>query len=93
MERAERVVAKLLQMDPNDSSAFVLMANIYAAAERFQDADNYRISLRGLQRQPGLSWCEFNGKVFQFVAHDKLNHVPEYKQQIAKKVYIQLLSH
>jgi len=86
VERAERIVDKLLQLDPNNPSICVLMANIYAAAGQYQDADRYRLAVIGVKRQPGVTWCEFNGRIFQFGAHDKLNHVPEYKEQIMEKV-------
>ena len=62
------------------------MANIYASAGRFQDADTCRILVRDLGKKTGLTWCEFNGKVIEFAAHDTLKHVPEYKEQIKKRV-------
>jgi len=86
VERAERVVQELMKMETDDPSIYVLMANIYAAAGRFEDSDRYRIYLRGLRKTPGLTWCEFDGKMYKFVAHDDLEHVPEHKEQITKKV-------
>jgi hypothetical protein len=51
----------------------VLLANIYAAADKWDDAANVRKMMKdkGLQKQPGRSWIEIKNMVYSFVVGDK----------------------
>ncbi|KAK4766962.1 hypothetical protein SAY86_014713 [Trapa natans] len=57
--RLGRIVAELLLgSEKDDPSVYVLLANIYAAAGQWKEADDVRIQLRrnGAMKQPGCSW-------------------------------------
>ncbi|XP_027344081.1 putative pentatricopeptide repeat-containing protein At3g23330 [Abrus precatorius] len=73
VELAEKVVDKILLVDPENMSAFVLMSNIYSAAQRWKDAAKLRIHMRnkGLKKTPACSWIEVGNKVHTFLAGDK----------------------
>ena len=52
------VAGILLETERNNSSVYVLLANIYAAADQWQEAANIRemINRTGMMKQPGCSW-------------------------------------
>lgn len=73
VELAEKVVDKILLVDPENMGAYVLMSNIYSAAKRWKDAAKLRIHMRskGLKKTPACSWIEIGNKVHTFLAGDK----------------------
>lgn len=73
VELAEKVVDKLLLIDPENMGAYVLMSNIYSAARRWKDAARLRIHMRkkGLKKIPACSWIEVGKEVHTFMAGDK----------------------
>ncbi len=79
VERAERVAARIWTLVPEDAAAYVLLGNIYAAAGRWEDERRVRrlMKERGIQKEPGQSWIEVDGKVHTFLMDDR-NH-PERK--------------
>lgn len=60
VEVGERVAKRLLRLDPDKSGYYVLLANIYAAAGRFDDADRVRGFMKGrnVGKVPGWSLIE-----------------------------------
>lgn len=57
--RLGRIVARiLLEAEENNPSVYVLLANIYAAADQWQEAATVRELMRrkGTMKQPGCSW-------------------------------------
>lgn len=62
----------LLQLEPECAATHVMLANIYAAAGRWNDAANVRRMMKdkGLKKQPGCSWIEVNNKMHSFVVGD-----------------------
>ncbi|KAK4374050.1 hypothetical protein RND71_004727 [Anisodus tanguticus] len=65
----------LLELDPNESSAYVLMANMYAASGHFEEAVDERILMKEIQieKEPGCSSVEVNGEVHEFASGRKLD--------------------
>ncbi|XP_010555596.1 PREDICTED: pentatricopeptide repeat-containing protein At2g41080 [Tarenaya hassleriana] len=74
-EMAKRVAKEILRLDPHDSACYVLMGNIHAAAERWDDVSEERKAIRdrNMKKEPGLSWFEHKGEVHQFRKGD-LSH-------------------
>lgn len=66
-------VLKLLEFDPGDSGTYVLLANIYVEANMQHNARDIRKMMdeRGLEKTPGCSSIEVNGKLFEFIVRDK----------------------
>ncbi|KAL3848688.1 hypothetical protein ACJIZ3_010570 [Penstemon smallii] len=64
---AKWAAENLILLDPNDTSAHVLMSNVYAASGDFERATWERISMHK-EKQPGCSLIEVNGEVHEFVA-------------------------
>ncbi|KAK6776280.1 hypothetical protein RDI58_027281 [Solanum bulbocastanum] len=75
MELARWSAENLLELDPNESSGYVLMANMYAASDQFAEAINERISMKDkhIEKEPGCSSVEVNGEVHEFASGRKLN--------------------
>ncbi|KAL5557015.1 hypothetical protein UlMin_039251 [Ulmus minor] len=67
VEIGEKMGRKLVDLDPENSRSYVMLYNIYAAAERWMDAERVRSEMekRGLKKAPGFSL--FVGEGF----HDK----------------------
>ncbi|XP_038877228.1 pentatricopeptide repeat-containing protein At1g05750, chloroplastic [Benincasa hispida] len=70
---AEKLMKHLSKLDPRGDSNYVLLSNIYAAIGRWEGANKVRRTMkaRGVQKKPGCSSVEIDGKVHEFVAGDK----------------------
>ncbi|XP_041024368.1 pentatricopeptide repeat-containing protein DOT4, chloroplastic [Juglans microcarpa x Juglans regia] len=69
---AEKVAERVFELEPENTGYYVLLANIYAEAEKWEEVKKLRerIGRRGLKKNPGCSWIEIKGKVNVFVAGD-----------------------
>ncbi|XP_057853249.2 pentatricopeptide repeat-containing protein At3g24000, mitochondrial [Cryptomeria japonica] len=63
----------LIDLEPDDAAAYVLLSNIYATAGQWDDVANVRKAMKqkGVKKDPGCSWIEIKNKVHTFVARDK----------------------
>ncbi|KAL6502632.1 hypothetical protein OROHE_024285 [Orobanche hederae] len=70
---------KLMELESQESSAYVLLSSIYSAKGRLDDVERVRriMSMRGISKEPGCSWIELKSKVHVFVVGDMLH--PEIK--------------
>ncbi|XP_022132921.1 putative pentatricopeptide repeat-containing protein At5g37570 [Momordica charantia] len=57
-ELAEVVASRLIELEPQNAGNYVLLSNIYAAAERWLDVSVVRNQMneRGVRKIPGCSW-------------------------------------
>ncbi|XP_057869583.2 pentatricopeptide repeat-containing protein At3g24000, mitochondrial isoform X2 [Cryptomeria japonica] len=62
----------LIELEPEEDAAYVLLSNIYASAGRWNDRSNLRKMMRdkGLKKEPGCSWIELKNIVHVFNADD-----------------------
>ncbi|KAH9326989.1 hypothetical protein KI387_007167 [Taxus chinensis] len=69
MELAIYAAEHLLDMEVNDAGIYVLLANIYAAAGRWEDVAKVRKLMkdRGVKKPPACSWIEVKDKIHAFV--------------------------
>ncbi|GAV80700.1 PPR domain-containing protein/PPR_2 domain-containing protein/DYW_deaminase domain-containing protein, partial [Cephalotus follicularis] len=72
-ETGRRVATRLLALEPSDSAAYVLLSNIYAAANRWNDMTDARRSMKkkNVKKDPGFSWIDVKNKVHLFVVDDR----------------------
>ncbi|KAL3629619.1 hypothetical protein CASFOL_026841 [Castilleja foliolosa] len=70
---AWRVAEKLLEIDPNDDSAYVILANVYASIARWDEVKRVWRMLKdkGIRKEIGRSWVEVRGNMHVFFAGDK----------------------
>ncbi|KAL5712036.1 hypothetical protein ACHQM5_014245 [Ranunculus cassubicifolius] len=63
---------KVLEMEPNNTGVYMILAEMYLANGKRQDAENTLALMkeRGFKKQPGCSWIEVNNSVHVFLAGD-----------------------
>jgi hypothetical protein len=68
----ERTAFKLLEIDPQDSGNYVLLASMYSEAKMWKEARSARklMNDKGVEKTPGCSLVEINGIVHEFVVRD-----------------------
>ncbi|KAK6153422.1 hypothetical protein DH2020_013061 [Rehmannia glutinosa] len=73
MDLAEYAAKKVLSLDPHDAGTYILLSNIYANTQRWEDVESLRRSMRdgGIKKEPGCSWIEINKQVHAFILGDK----------------------
>ncbi|KAF3774731.1 putative pentatricopeptide repeat-containing protein [Nymphaea thermarum] len=72
IELAEKAARHLLELEPENGAAFVLLSNIYALCNRWDDVRKVRSLMtdKKMKKTPGCSLIEMNGVVHEFVAGD-----------------------
>jgi pentatricopeptide repeat protein len=67
---AEKVAEHVFELEPENTGYYVLLANTYAEAEKWEEVKKLRqkIGRRGLKKNPGCSWIEVKSKVHIFLA-------------------------
>ncbi|KAL7115054.1 hypothetical protein ACP275_04G160300 [Erythranthe tilingii] len=88
MDLAEYAAKRVLSLDSHDAGTYILLSNIYANTQRWEDVENLRKSMKnvGIQKEPGCSWIEINKHVHAFMlgdkAHPEINAIHEELNQI-----------
>lgn len=73
--RGRWAAMKLIELEPQNSSPYVLLSNIYAASGNWDEVNALRKAMkeRGVRKLPGCSWISVQEKTELFVAGDKLH--------------------
>ncbi|KAI4295334.1 hypothetical protein L6164_035390 [Bauhinia variegata] len=84
-ELGEQAAKMILEQDPDDPAAYVLLSNLYASKGQWEDVAAIRKSMKQkrLRKEAGSSWIEVENKVHKFHAGDTSH--PE-----AEKIYDEL---
>ncbi|KAI4319004.1 hypothetical protein MLD38_032655 [Melastoma candidum] len=71
-ELGELAARKIVALDPDDVSSYVMLSNAYSSAGRWQSVSILRKEMKekGLVRVPGCSWIEIKGKMHVLVNGD-----------------------
>ncbi|KAF5193716.1 Pentatricopeptide repeat-containing protein [Thalictrum thalictroides] len=85
VEMAERASRALVEMGSNSDGDFVLLSNVYAAQERWDDVGRVRKAMKkyDVRKVPGFSFTEVKGVVHKFVNGDQSH---QDWQEIYKKL-------
>ncbi|KAL2228189.1 pentatricopeptide repeat-containing protein At5g66520 [Sesamum indicum] len=69
-DMAEEIGRQVIELEPNNSGRYVLLANLYAKAGRWEDVANIRklMNDRGVKKVAGFSMIELEGTVSEFIA-------------------------
>ncbi|CAM6129995.1 unnamed protein product [Calypogeia fissa] len=72
VELGELAAKELFKLEPKDSSAYVLLSNIYAAAGKWDKVSAVRAMMDkiGVRKEAGRSLIEIDNKIHEFVAGD-----------------------
>ncbi|KAJ4718691.1 Pentatricopeptide repeat-containing protein [Melia azedarach] len=75
VELAERASKRLFELEPTNAGNYVLLADVYAAANMWDEVKSVKklLEARGLQKVPGRSWIEVKRKMYSFVSVDEFN--------------------
>ncbi|CAL4951930.1 unnamed protein product [Urochloa decumbens] len=73
LDTGELVAKRLLELDPGNSMVYILLSNMYAKSNRWEDVRRLRLSImeKGIKKEPGCSLIEMNGMIHEFVAGDR----------------------
>ncbi|KAG9455062.1 hypothetical protein H6P81_007966 [Aristolochia fimbriata] len=76
---------KLIMLDPQDSAAYVLLSNIYAAEGKWEERGKVRklMAERKVKKEAGYSWIEIRNKTHSFLASDR-------SHPLTDKIYLKL---
>ncbi|KZV28456.1 pentatricopeptide repeat-containing protein [Dorcoceras hygrometricum] len=69
----KRAAKKILSIEPQDPSTYILKSNLYSASGRWQCAELIREEMRyrGFRKFPGRSWIIHQNKIHSFFARDR----------------------
>ncbi|KAM1540181.1 hypothetical protein TB2_004698 [Malus domestica] len=89
---AEKVAEHVFELEPENTGYYVLLANIYAEAEKWEEVKmlRERITRRGLKKNPGCSWIEIKGKVKIFVAGDSSHPQAAKIESLLKRLRLKM---
>ncbi|KAI3457862.1 hypothetical protein Pfo_014525 [Paulownia fortunei] len=85
VDLAEHACNHLLEIEPENHGAYVLLSNIYANAGKWDKVSELRKLMRdaGLKKEPGCSSVEVDGIVHEFLVGDNTH-------PLSKKMYLKL---
>ncbi|XP_031120303.1 pentatricopeptide repeat-containing protein At1g25360-like isoform X2 [Ipomoea triloba] len=92
IELAVQAADKLFDLVPQHDGSYILMANMFSSAGRWNDAANVRKLMRerGVKKEPGCSWIEVENKVHVFLVddtrHPEIQAVYNYLEELALKM-------
>ncbi|KAM3217447.1 pentatricopeptide repeat-containing protein, mitochondrial [Capsicum annuum] len=93
LDVGKRAAEKILEIDPSNSAAHVLLCNIFASTGSWKDV----ASLRGLMRQkgvkkvPGQSWIEVTDRIHVFLAEDCVHPERDRIYSMLDELWMQML--
>jgi pentatricopeptide repeat protein len=73
VELGKWTAERMFELEPQNSTTYILLSNIYAAADRWDDVRNVRNMMKDteVKKEPGCSWIEVKSKVHIFLAGDQ----------------------
>ncbi|GMH22576.1 hypothetical protein Nepgr_024419 [Nepenthes gracilis] len=81
---------KLIDLDPEDSGIYVLLANLCATNKKWGDVRTVRIMMRqrGIKKTPGHSSIEVEGKCHEFLVADKSHPQSKYIYKMLDEIFL-----
>ncbi|XP_042430644.1 pentatricopeptide repeat-containing protein DOT4, chloroplastic isoform X2 [Zingiber officinale] len=89
---AETVAEKVIELEPDNTRHYILLANTYADVERWKAMKKLRKSVGtcGLQKNLNCSWIEIKNKVHIFVSsdrsHPKLRKIELFLEEVSRQM-------
>lgn len=91
VQYAEKAAAKILELNPHDSSAYVLLANTYATVGNWEKRSQiwHNMIQKNIKKTPGITWVTVNDKTETFHV-DSWNHsyLPFSFSLLVDKLYV-----
>lgn len=75
IEMCESSIKNLIELDPKNNSAYVLLSNVYAKLGRWEDVRAVRKLMEemGVKKTPGCSVVELDGHLHEFFVGDEMH--------------------
>ncbi|XP_047333978.1 pentatricopeptide repeat-containing protein At3g57430, chloroplastic [Impatiens glandulifera] len=92
VEIGEIAAHRLLQMEPEVASHYVLLANIYSSNGLWDKATEVRKKMKelGVRKEPGCSWIELDDEVHKFTAcdgsHSEIEKIRSFLETMSEKM-------
>ncbi|KAL4560763.1 hypothetical protein LXL04_032917 [Taraxacum kok-saghyz] len=88
VELGRLATEKLLKLDPNDSSVYMLMESLCASRRKWDDVKMIRSMMRenGVKKTPGCSSVEVEGVFHQFLVSDKSHPKSDHIYQVLGEI-------
>ncbi|XP_004495951.1 pentatricopeptide repeat-containing protein At3g62890 [Cicer arietinum] len=92
IETCEISIKKLIELDPKNSGAYVLLSNVYAKMGKWREVRHLRdvMELRGVKKVPGCSLVEIDGVLHEFSAgedsHPETQNIYRMIDEIMKRL-------
>lgn len=92
-EIGKRAAENILNIDPSNSAAHVLLCHIYASTGNWEHVSRLRslMKQRGVRKVPGQSWIEVKDTSHVFVAEDTLHPERDKIYTILEELWLQIL--
>ncbi|KAH7689784.1 TPR-like protein [Dioscorea alata] len=92
LELGAKAAEKLLQLEPSNATSYVMLSNMYASKQRWEEAAMMRKLMRdrGLKKKPGCSWVELGKTIHVFVAgdvsHPRIKEIHQFLEEMKEKM-------
>ncbi|XP_072955201.1 pentatricopeptide repeat-containing protein At2g03880, mitochondrial isoform X1 [Typha angustifolia] len=85
LDVGRKAAKRLLELDPTDDSAYVLLSNLYATTGRWEEVNDLRRHMKSinLKKRPACSWIKLKNEISSFGTGDKTH-------RLAKQIYAKL---
>ncbi|KAK6240104.1 hypothetical protein QUC31_005573 [Theobroma cacao] len=92
VKKAERVLKKLVHMEPTNHGSYVVLRNLYAAGKRWEDVEEIRGLMRrnGARKEAGCSVIEVDSRVLEFVSGDRVHPKWELMQSVLRQLWLHM---
>ncbi|XP_022756154.1 pentatricopeptide repeat-containing protein At5g27110-like [Durio zibethinus] len=72
LELGEKIAEFLIEKNPDDSSIYIILSNMYASAKKWNKVGKVRLKMKelGLKKKPGCSWIEVDQRIQPFFVED-----------------------
>ncbi|XP_010242606.1 PREDICTED: pentatricopeptide repeat-containing protein At2g27610-like [Nelumbo nucifera] len=84
---------KILEIDPEDASAHIMLFRVYAGAEMWDETAQVRKRMKekGLKKDPGHSWIVVKNKVTSFIAGDNAHVHGDSLHEVVSRLTNQMI--
>ncbi|KAM7264672.1 hypothetical protein ACFE04_002355 [Oxalis oulophora] len=89
----KRAGERLLELDPSNSSAHVLLCNLYASSGKWEDVARIRklLNKSDVKKVPGQSWVEVKNQIHVFFADDTMHPERDKIFIMLEELWLQML--
>ncbi|KAF9603306.1 hypothetical protein IFM89_034655 [Coptis chinensis] len=94
VEMAERIMNRVVELEPGDEGAHILLTNIYASTGRWNEVTKMKTIIKEmkLKKAPAMSWIEVDKEVETFMAgdlsHPRATEIDEELERLSERIKV-----